>query len=136
LIPILSASIGVVLEGGNASVHNPDEWTHPNCSRDDMFALVENLLLSRSPQSAPVIMICVSHQLAAECHIRLLQRAVAEILGTPELIRDDEEGEALLSLQTVAEKIKSVGESLTIQKRDGRRVAQGWNDANFASCSE
>ncbi len=131
VIPILSASIAIVLEGGNASVHEPSQWTYPNCSREDMLALVEKLLLSRSPQSAPAIMICVSHQLAAECHVRLLQRAVRDVHNTEALVRDGE-GEALISLKAVCEKIHSVGETLKIEKRDGRIVAQGWNDANFA----
>ena len=131
VIPIISSSMAVVLEGGHPSVHNADEWTQPNCSRDDMFALVEKLLLSRSPRSAPAIFICVSHQLAAECHIRLLRKAVKEVLETKTLKRD-EAGEALASLKAACEKIKSVGESLKIEKRDGRIVAQGWNDDNFA----
>lgn len=41
-----------------------------------MFALVEKLLISRSPTSASVIFICVGHQLAAEGHIRLIRQAV------------------------------------------------------------
>ena len=131
VVPIISSSMAVVLEGGHPSVHNADEWTQPNCSRDDMFALVEKLLLSRSPRSAPAIFICVSHQLAAECHIRLLRKAVKEVLETKTLKRD-EAGEALASLKAACEKIKSVGESLKIEKRDGRIVAQGWNDDNFA----
>ncbi|MEM8719991.1 MAG: hypothetical protein AAGE84_11870 [Cyanobacteria bacterium P01_G01_bin.39] len=131
VVPIISSSMAVVLEGGHPSVHNADEWTQPNCSRDDMFALVEKLLLSRSPRSAPAIFICVSHQLAAECHIRLLRKAVKEVLATDTLKRD-EGGEALASLQAACDKIKSMGESLKIEKRDGRTVAQGWNDDNFA----
>ena len=131
VVPIISSSMAVVLEGGHPSVHNADEWTQPNCSRDDMFALVEKLLLSRSPRSAPAIFICVSHQLAAECHIRLLRKAVQEVLQTKTLKRD-EGGEALASLQAACEQIKSVGENLKIEKRDGRIVAKGWNDDNFA----
>ena len=131
VVPIISSSMAVVLEGGHPSVHNADEWTQPNCSRDDMFALVEKLLLSRSPRSAPAIFICVSHQLAAECHIRLLRKAIKAVLDTKTLKRD-EGGEALASLKAACEKIKSVGENLKIEKRDGRIVAQGWNDDNFA----
>ncbi|MDJ0581521.1 hypothetical protein [Crocosphaera sp.] len=131
VIPVLSASMAVILEGGNASVHKPDEWTYPNCSREDMLTFVEQLLLSRSPQSAPVIMICVSHQLAAESHIRLIQNAVNDVINT-ENITSDEDDEALISLKSVCEKIRSVGENLKIEKRDGRIVAQGWNDVNFA----
>ena len=91
--------MAVILEGGKASVHDPSQWTYPNCSREDMLTLGEQLILSRSPQSATVIMICVSHQLAAECHVRLLQRAVQDVLNTEALVRD-REGEALISLKT------------------------------------
>lgn len=131
VVPIISSSMAIVLEGGHPSVHNADEWTQPNCSRDDMFAFVEKLLLSRSPRSAPAIFICVSHQLAAECHIRLLRRAVREVLDT-EVLKRDAGGEALVSLKAACERIKSVGENLKIEKRDSRIVAQGWNDDNFA----
>ncbi len=131
VVPMMSSSMAIVLEGGHPSVHNPDEWTQPNCSRDDVFALVEKLLLSRSPRSAPAIFICVSHQLAAECHIRLLRQAVQEVLEL-KILKRDEGGEALASLQAACEKIKAVGENLKIEKRDGRIVAQGWTDDNFA----
>ena len=131
VVPILSSSMAIVLEGGHPSVHNAAEWTKPQCSRADMFALVEKLLLSRSPRSAPAVFICVSHQLAAECHIRLLRRAVAEVLST-EALKRDTGGEALNSLKIACEKIKSVGESLKIEKRDGRIVANGWHDDSFA----
>ncbi len=131
IVPLISSSMAVVLEGGQASVHNEAEWTQPNCSRDDMFNLVEKLLLSRSPRSAPAIFICVSHQLAAECHIRLLRKAVNEVVNTKALKRDSA-GVALDSLIMVCNKIKSIGENLKIEKRDGRIVAQGWNDDNFA----
>ncbi len=46
-----------------------------------MFSLIEALLLSRTPCSSPMIMICLGHQLAAECHVRLLRKAVAEVLS-------------------------------------------------------
>lgn len=131
MIPILSSSMAVVLEGGHASVHSAEQWNQPNCSRDDVFNLVEKLLLSRSPRSAPAIFICVSHQLAAECHIRLLRQAVEEVLAMDTLKRD-EGGDALASLKAACEKIKSIGENLQIVKRDGRLVARGWYDDNFA----
>lgn len=131
VIPILSGSMAVILEGGNASAHDPTEWTYPNCSREEMLALVEQLILSRAPQSAPVIMICVSHQLAAEGHIQLLKRATDEVLNTKALLRDEDE-EALYSLKSVCEEIRAVGETLSIEKRDGRIVAHGWNDVNFS----
>jgi hypothetical protein len=131
LVPIASSSMAIVLEGGGASVHDPAQWTYPNCSRDDMFSLVEALLLSRGLSSAPLIMICVSHQLAAECHVRLLRQAVEEVLNS-ETLEGDKDGHALPFLKDICQKIKSVGEELPIVKRDGEVVAQGWNDANFA----
>ncbi len=131
VIPILSASMAVILEGGSPSIYSPSEWTNCNCSRDDIFALVEKLVLSRSPQTAPVIMICLGHQLAAESHTRLLQRAVQDVLNT-ELLPNDKDKEALISIKAVCEKIQSMGETLKIEKRDGRIVANGWNDVNFS----
>ncbi len=96
-----------------------------------MFSLVEALLLSRGLSSAPLIMICVSHQLAAECHVRLLRQAVEEVLSM-ETLEGDKEGDALPFIKDICQKIKSVGEELPVIKGDGEVVAQGWNDANFA----
>lgn len=132
VVPIISSSMAVVLQGGHPSAYNAHEWTQPNCSRDNLFALVEKLLLSRSPRSAPAIFICVSHQLAAECHIRLLRKAVQEVLDT-EVLKRDRGGKALAYLKAACNKIKSVGENLKIEKRDGRIVAKGWHDNNFAT---
>ena len=131
MISVLSSSMAIILEGGNASVHDASQWTHPNCSREDMLNLVEEIILSRSPHSPPAIMICVSHQLAAEAHIRLIKKAVENVLNTESLPRDVE-GEAIISLKSICEKIYSLGENLKIEKRDGRIVCQGWNDKNFA----
>lgn len=102
--------------------------------------LVEKLLISRSPTSAPAIFICVGHQLAAECHIRLIRRAVKELLSLAYLERDGGShsgteyrmGIALKSLQEVALRIEAMGKTLKIKKRDGRIVAEGWNDEHFA----
>ncbi|NEQ40323.1 MAG: hypothetical protein F6K40_30445 [Okeania sp. SIO3I5] len=131
VVPILTSSMAVIIEGGNTSVDDPTQWTHPNCSRDDMFSLVEALLLSRTPCTSPLIMICLGHQLAAECHVRLLRQAVAEVLSM-ESLENDPTGDALPFIQDVCKKISAVGEDLPIIKRDGRVVAQGWNDPQFA----
>jgi len=42
------------------------------------------------------------------------------------------EAKALRSLQEVAERIATMGETLQVKKRDGRIVANGWNDEHFA----
>ncbi|MFN6472087.1 MAG: hypothetical protein RMY36_020780 [Nostoc sp. SerVER01] len=131
VVGAISSSYAVVVEGGDPSVYDASTWTSPACPREDMFALVEKLLISRSPTSAPAIFICVGHQLAAQCHIRLIQRAVKQVLGTTSLERDSE-AKALNSLQEVAERIATMGKTLQVKKRDGRRVADGWNDEHFA----
>ncbi|MBD2414492.1 hypothetical protein FACHB389_16620 [Nostoc calcicola FACHB-389] len=131
VVPAITSGYAVVIEGGDPSVYDASTWTSPVCPREDMFALVEKLLISRSPVSAPAIFICVGHQLAAECHIRLIQRAVKEVLGTKSLERDNE-AKALNSLQEVVQRIATMGETLQVKKRDGRLVASGWNDNHFA----
>jgi hypothetical protein len=128
---VISSSYAVVVEGGDPSVYDASTWTSPACPREDMFALVEKLLLSRSPTSAPAIFICVGHQLAAQCYIRLIQQAVKQVLETTSLERDSE-AKALRLLQEVAERIATMGETLQVKKRDGRIVANGWNDEHFA----
>src|SRR5919199_566825 len=101
VVPAITSRYAVVVEGGDPSTYDASTWTSPACPREDMFALVEKLLISRSPTSAPAIFICVGHQLAAECHIRLLRRAVKEVLSTNSLERD-KDGKALRSLREVA----------------------------------
>ncbi|MBD2774099.1 hypothetical protein [Iningainema tapete] len=131
VIPAITSGYAVIVEGGDPSVYDPSTWTSPACPREDMFALVEKLLISRSPASAAAIFICVGHQLAAECHIRLIQRAVKEVLGMTSLKRDGT-SIALKSLQEVCRRIEAMGTKLKVKKRDGRIVAQGWNDTHFA----
>jgi hypothetical protein len=131
VVPLITSGLAVIVEGGMASVHEASTWTHPACSRDDMFRLVEKLLLSRSPTSAPSIFICVGHQLACECHIRLIRRAVREVLNT-ENLEHDTHGNALKLLKATCEHIKAIGEGLTVKKRNGRQVATSWNDDRFA----
>lgn len=131
IVPAISCGYAVVVEGGDPSTYDESTWTSPACPREDMFALVEKLLISRSPISAPAIFICVGHQLAAEGHIGLIRRAVKEVLGMTSL-NGDSSGIALRSLQEVAGRIEATGKTLQVKKRDGRVVAQGWNDRHFA----
>jgi len=133
LVPAITSGYAVVVEGGDPSVYDVSTWTSPKCPREDMFTLIEKLLISRSPTSAPVIFICVGHQLAAECHIRLIRRAVKQILSLTSLENDnDKNGRALKSLSDVAERIATMGKTLQIKKRDGRIAATGWDDDHFA----
>ena len=131
VVPAITSGYAVVVEGGDPSTYDASTWTSPVCPREDMFNLVEKLLISRSPTSASAIFICVGHQLAAECHIRLIRRAVKEVLALTSLERD-RSGMALNSLQEVCQRIEVMGKTLQVKKRDGRVVATGWNDEHFA----
>lgn len=130
VVPAITSGYAVVVEGGNPSAYDPSTWTSPACSREDMFALVEKLLISRSRGSAPVIFICGAHQYAAECHIRLIRKAVKQVLSTTSLERDKDK-RALKSLQAVAERIEAMGKTLKVKKHNGHLVASNWNDDQF-----
>ncbi len=130
LIPLITAGLAVVVEGGNPSVQDAASFSHPECPRDDVFALVERLLLSRSPASCPAIFICLGHQLAAECLVRLLRRAVDAVLATVQ-IAGDSHGRALKALQTICAQIDRMGNRLEVHKTDGRMVADHWRHAEF-----
>jgi hypothetical protein len=106
VIPAISSGYAVIIEGGDPSTYDPSTWSMPACPREDIFNLIDKLLISRSPASAPAIFICVGHQLAAECHIRLIRRAVKEILAMSSLLTDDS-GLALKVLKDVATRIES-----------------------------
>lgn len=131
VVPAIASSLAIIVEGGDPSVRNPSSFANSECSLDDLFALLEKLMLSRSPISGPAIYICLGHQLAAACHIRLIQRAVKEILSLESLERD-RNGKAIKSLYKVCKHIKDVGNSLQVKKKDGRIVAKNWNDPEFA----
>lgn len=131
MVPVVSSGLAVVVEGGHPSVRDASTFTEGKSSLADLHLLVEQLLLSRSPTSAPVIFICLSHQLAAQAHICLIQRAVKEVLSFTEL-DSSPQGKALKALQTVCQQIESVGNSLQVKKKNGHVVAQNWHDPEFA----
>lgn len=131
LIPLISSGLAVVVEGGNSSVRDPASFEGSRCSHEELLLLTEQILLSRSPTSAPALFICLGHQLAAQAHVRLVKRAVETVLALPEL-RGDRNHQALHSLQRVCKKIQTVGQSLVIKKRNGRTIASDWTHAEFA----
>jgi GMP synthase-like glutamine amidotransferase len=130
IVPMISSGLAIIVEGGMPSVWDVTAWP-PECPRETMLDLVERLLLSRSPTSAPVIFICLGHQLACEGHIRLIRRAIREVLSTVVLPHDTGDT-ALRALRAVCERIEAVGQRLTVTKGDGRQAIIGWNDAQFA----
>lgn len=131
LVPLLSSSLAVVFEGGAPSVYDASSFSHVACSRDDLFALTEQLLLTRPRCQAPAIFICLGHQLAAASLVRLLRRGVEDVLGRSALA-GDRRGDALSTLHSVCAQIREMGEKLEVRKDDGVVVAQGWGDSCFA----
>jgi hypothetical protein len=131
LVPLLSSSLAIVFEGGAPSVYDESSFSHTACPREDLFALVERLLLARPQCHAPTIFICLGHQLAAAGLVRLLRRAVDDVLGRDEL-PGDRRGDALSVLQSVCAQIREMGEKLEVRKGDGVVIARGWTDPTFA----
>lgn len=130
LANVLSAGMAIVFEGGDPSVHDPATFDGSSTSLEDILGLVEQLLLRRFAGSAPVIFICLGHQLAAAAQIRLLKRAVRSIQNVERLPLDPN-GHALATLKRIATRIQETGETLTVQKL-GQTIATGWHDTRFA----
>ncbi|MCB1671259.1 MAG: hypothetical protein R3F41_13665 [Gammaproteobacteria bacterium] len=130
LANVLSAGIATVVQGGNPSVHDPSSFDGTHSSLDDILSLMDQMLMRRSTGSGPCIFICLGHQLVAASHIRLIKRAVREVMDLPTLPLDSE-GFAISSLQRVCQRIAEIGESLQIIKQ-GQVVARGWHDSKFA----
>ncbi|HBB35783.1 MAG TPA: hypothetical protein DDZ80_27710 [Cyanobacteria bacterium UBA8803] len=131
IIPIISSSLAVIVEGGDPSVRDASSFAGSNCSLAELHQFVEALLLSRSPTSAPAIFICLGHQLAAQAHTHLLQQAVQQVCSLTALPRDSQ-GRALKALQKVCQHIADIGDSLVVQKKNGHIIAQSWQDPEFA----
>ena len=127
---VLSSSLAVVFEGGFPTVRDSTSFVDTKCSHADLLDLSEELIVSRRLRSAPAIFICLGHQLAAQAHIRLLKKAVNEILNSIDVILFSRTN-SRESLKQVCKRIKAVGEKLRVVK-NGRTVATGWNDLEFA----
>ncbi|MEM9151047.1 MAG: hypothetical protein AAGB19_11405, partial [Cyanobacteria bacterium P01_F01_bin.3] len=131
LVPMLSAIVAIVVEGGDSSVRDPSSFDGAQCTHQDMVELTEHILLSRSPTSAPALFICLGHQLAAHAHITLLRKAVEQVLATESILANDD-NKALNWFKRICQKIQSVGETLEIRKGGGKVVAKGWLHPEFA----
>lgn len=131
IIPIISSGLAVVVEGGDPSVRDASTFVEGKASLADLHYLGEKLLLSRSPTSAPAIFICLGHQLAAQAHINLIQKAVKQVLDLTQLNRDHQ-GKALKALKTIGQEIENIGNSLQVKKKNGQVVATNWHDPEFA----
>lgn len=131
VVPLITAGLAVVVEGGDPSVRDASTFDGAKCSLADLHQLVERLLISRSPTSALALFICLGHQLAAQGHINLIKQAVRQVLSLDSLPRD-RDGKMLKALRRVCRRIESVGQSLKITKRNGHVIAEGWDHPEFA----
>jgi hypothetical protein len=130
LANLLSAGIATIVQGGNPSAYDPSSFDGSNLSLDDMAGLIDELLMQRSSNSGPTLFICLGHQLAAVSHIRLIRRAVREVVELTHLPLDTT-GTVIGSLQRVCKRIAEVGDSLRVVKSE-ESVASGWYDPQFA----
>jgi len=131
IVPVISSGLAVVVEGGDPSVRDAGSFAGSKTSLDELSLLVEKLLLARSQTSAPAILICLGHQLAAQCHIRLIRKAVNAVLKL-ESLSSDPDGKALRALKKTCDQIRSVGACFRVAKKNGRVVAESWTDPDFA----
>ncbi len=129
LANVLSGCIATIFEGGDPSAFDAASFDGNNANLEDLLALVDELLLRRSPGNGPAIFVCLGHQLAAVSHIRLIKQAVREGMNATR-IPNDPSNKLLNALQGVCKKISDVGESLQVIKR-GEVLADGWHDIKF-----
>ena len=131
IVPVISSGIAIVMEGGDPSVRDKNTFNGAKISLNDLHILTEKIILSRSPTSAPAIFICLGHQLAAQAHINLIQKAVKQVLDLDSLDRDKDD-KALHTLKKICREIEAVGNSLTVTKKNGHKIADNWHHPEFA----
>lgn len=133
LANVMSAGMATIIEGGSPSAYQPASFDGTKANLEDILLLTDQLLLRRSARDATQIYICLGHQLAATSHIRLIRRAVREVMSQSDLPHDPEK-HALKSLRRVCRRIAAIGEELVIRKA-GQTLARGWNDTRFATAA-
>ncbi len=132
LCALASNGLAFVVEGGAPSVYDAKTFTHPQCPRELLLELIQQLLLSRLDGGAPGLFICLGHQLAAEAHMRILKRAVEHITDLTQ-IPNDKSGTIIKALKKISANIESVGKNFKVTMQDGSVHASGWDDEQFAT---
>lgn len=127
---VMSSGLATIVQGGNPSAWDPSSFDEGAASLEDLLSLTDELILQRSSQSGPCMFICLGHQLAAASHIRLIKRAVSDVMALDKLPLDPD-GRMLSALQRVCERIREIGSTLEVRK-DGDCIARGWDDPRFA----
>lgn len=127
---LFSCCLAVVMEGGHPSVKQAGSFNDSCCNHQDLLELTETLLLCRSEGGAPCLFICLGHQLVAQAHIRLIQRATREVLDhCAEVLGDAPHQRA--ALESCCHKIIQTGQELEVIK-NGQVIARGWDHPCFA----
>ena len=127
---IFETCLAVFVEGGYPTAKDPASFEGQSIGLKELQLVIENLVTTRSHKSAPHIFICIGHQLSAQAHINLIQKAVhairSELFSVATL--NDFQRDLLASCSN---EIEAVGLDLEIYK-DGQAVAKGWHDECFA----
>ncbi len=130
--------LAVFIEGGHPTLKDANSFKGLNISLEELQELTEDLILSRGLKTAPSIFICLGHQLAAQAHIRLIQKATYQIIN---LLRPETIGSTChyKNLINTCKEIIKTGENLAIYKDDNTEddlpaveVARGWDHPCFA----
>eukprot|EP00727_Mastigamoeba_balamuthi_P007952 m51a1_g3778 hypothetical protein (634) ;mRNA; r:153097-156209 len=130
LVPVISASRAVIVEGGYGCVYDPETWKGP-LKLGDMLSLVQNLVLNRTQMGSPSIFICLGHQLANEVLTQLVIKAIDEVCDTCEQQGGDNAPEWLLALRHECRKIHKIGSALEIKSRNGGQSLVGYRHPRF-----
>jgi len=131
LLQALSRCMAVVVEGGHPTVREADSFKTCQWSLQDLQDLCEELILARQSRTPPVIFICLGHQLAAQAHIHLIQRAMRDIRTHCETTLKDNI-HALQGLLATCQTIESIGNNLNIVKSGKDEIADNWKHPQFA----
>ena len=131
LSQVLRRSLAVIVEGGYPTVTESSEFKNLKWSLSDLQNLCKELIISRQIRTPPVIFLCLGHQLSAQAHIFLIQKATTEILNTCESIIQSNHY-VLSSLLDTCKEIEDVGRNLKIMKNGQCEIACGWTDSQFA----
>ncbi|KAH3744913.1 hypothetical protein Pelo_13688 [Pelomyxa schiedti] len=134
LLPVLSSTRGIIVEGGDASVYEPSSFgsTLPH---EDIGLLMEGIILDRLMTPSPSIFICLGHQLACDTLNRLIIRAVDEVAEYASKIEREYSTvpQWLQCFVKRCNKIHRVGEQICVTEK-GVPIAMGYRDRYFTVC--
>jgi hypothetical protein len=127
---IFETCLAVFVEGGYPTAKDPESFAGQSISLRELQSVIEHLVTARTHKSAPHIFICIGHQLSAQAHVNLIQKAISAIRSDLPSICELNSFQHNL-LMDCCDQIEQIGLDLTIQK-NGLQIAKGWNDNCFA----